>query len=795
MGIFMARFVVFFLIIFTPLAFGTKEPWSYAVMEISIALGLIALSISLARKHRNLYGTPGLFFLILFQIYILLQIIPLPSQVVAFLSPKAFSIHSAIDEITLSKRAWMTLSVNPFATLVQFFRYGSYAAFYVLAVQILTKKKTLRNIVITIILFGGLFSFSSILQLYLTKDMALWIRHTPINSMVMGSYANHNHYAGLMEMIFPVVLGMFLYYRPRIKGKSLFHGITQMFNQEKANIHILMGFSAILIFVSIFLSLSRGGIISTCLSLVAFGFLVRQKSPEKKTSVLIMVCLVFIFISLNWFGWDQVVDRFALLSDSNKIVNQGRAQFWKDSKNIIQDFPLTGAGMGCFEHIYPPYKSLNDNRQLKHAHNDYIQLLVEGGSIGFGIITLFILSLIAKTYGHFRKRKDGFSIYLYIGSLTGMISIFCHSFTDFNLQVGANGLWFYFMAAMTVSAANTNMHGQASPTRLALVSSPLKKTFFSTIAGIFALCVTGFQICSLASILYFSHIENYIITTETPFAKLLAMKKIADLSSRFNPVWAPPQYSNAVISLWKQEPLKARQHFTSCLQLAPLNSKYLSKYATMLPRISAGKNHSIQGKAYELAAQYTPTLPVYKLQYASWLLQNGHTIQGLAQIKRTLLLNDSYTEKAMQAMLLANVDKEAIRKAIPDNLPKPLLAYARFLYAVGMKENSTQLYIKILEMLKISLEPDRWLYYDLYYFFNRSGKPSYAMESILTGEKAIPKDVRIKMILADTYRKQGILFKAREKYQEILLIDPKNYWAKKHFQTIIDQESGSGFSR
>ncbi len=790
MGGFMARFVVFFLIIFAPLAFGTKEPWSYAIMEISIALGLFSLCLSLIRKHTNLYRTPGLLFLLLFQGYILLQMIPLPSQVIAFLSPKAFSIHSAIDEITLSQRAWMTLSVNPFATLVQFFRYGSYAAFYVLAVQILTKKQTLRNIVITIILFGGLFAFSSILQLYIARDMALWIRYTPINSMVMGSYANHNHYAGLMEMIFPIVLGMFLYYRPRIKGASLFRSITQMFSQEKANIHILMGFSAILIFVSIFLSLSRGGIISTCLSLVVFGLLLRQKSSEKKNKVLITICLLCIFISLNWFGWDQIVDRFALLSDSDRIVNQGRAQFWKDSKNIIRDFPLTGAGMGCFEHIYPPYKTLNDNMKLQHAHNDYIQLLTEGGVIGFGIITLFILSLIAKTYGNFRKRKDGFSIYLYIGSLTGMISIFCHSFTDFNLQVGANGLWFYFMAAMAVSSANTNMHGHISPTRLPLVSSSMKTALFSAAAGLFILGVTAFQICTLTSSFYFSNIKNHIITTKTSPAQLSAMKNLADLSSRFNPFWAPPRYSNAVISLWKQNPLEAKKDFTSCLQLDPLNSKYLSKYAVLLPQITAGNKHAIEGKAYQLAVQYTPTLPVYTLQYGSWLLQNGYTAKGLAQMKKTLLLKDSYTEKVMQVMLLANVDKEKIYQAIPEELPRPLLAYARFLYAIGEQENSTQLYIRILDMLKTSLEPRLYMYYKLYHFFNRSKKPSYAMESILTGEKALPKNANIKITLGDIYKKQGILFKAREKYQEALLMDPTNQRAKKQLQKIGDQESG-----
>ncbi len=789
MGLFMTRFVVFFLIIFAPLAFGTKEPWSYAIMEILISLGLIAFALSLIRKHTNFHRTPGFWFLILFQVYILLQIIPLPCQMIAFLSPKAFAIHSAIDEITQTQRSWLPLSVNPFATLFQFFRYGSYAAFYIISVHILTKKKTLRNIVITIIIFGGVFAFSSILQLYLAKDMALWIRYTPINSMVMGSYANHNHYAGLMEMIFPIVLGMFLYYRPKIQGTSLFRSITEMLSQEKANIHILMGFAAILIFVSIFLSLSRGGLISSCVSLIAFALLLTQKSSKKKSSPLIIICILCIFISLNWFGWDQVINRFSLLSDSTQVARDGRLQFWKDSKNIIKDFPLTGAGMGCFSHIYPPYKSLKDGIKLQHAHNDYLQLLVEGGIIGFSIITMFILSLIMKTYGHFRKRKDGFSIYLYVGSLTGMIAIFCHSLTDFNLQVGANGLWFYFLAAMTVSAANTNMHGHKSPTRLPLLSSPVQTSIFVTIAGIFSLCTIGFQLSHLASRMYFSHIEDQTITRDTSFAKLIAMKKIAQISSKLNPIWAPAYYSNALISVWKQEPAKAKELFTSCLQLDPLNSKYLSKFANLAPRMTFNNSSPIKGKAYELAARYTPTLPIYTVQYGTWLLNNGKILSGLEQMKKALGLKESDAEKVIQAMLLANVNSKEMYQAFPDK-PRALLTFANFLYTIGMKENSEQIYIKILDMMKVSLDQDYWLYDALYYFFKRTDRPSYAIESLITGEKALPKNTRIKMLLADSYRKQGILFRAREKYQEVLLLDPKNNWAKKHLQDIDNQESG-----
>ena len=40
------KIILFFLIVFAPLAFGTVEPWSYAVMEILTALGLFFFLVS-----------------------------------------------------------------------------------------------------------------------------------------------------------------------------------------------------------------------------------------------------------------------------------------------------------------------------------------------------------------------------------------------------------------------------------------------------------------------------------------------------------------------------------------------------------------------------------------------------------------------------------------------------------------------------------------------------------------------------------------------------------------------------
>jgi len=55
-----------FLLIFTPLAFGTVSTWSLTLMEaVSIGAALL-LFISLGVNHQTVYKAPGIFFWPLF---------------------------------------------------------------------------------------------------------------------------------------------------------------------------------------------------------------------------------------------------------------------------------------------------------------------------------------------------------------------------------------------------------------------------------------------------------------------------------------------------------------------------------------------------------------------------------------------------------------------------------------------------------------------------------------------------------------------------------------------------------
>ena len=116
-----SKSVLFLLIIFTPLAFGTVEPWSYAVMEILTATALLFFLISLIKKKEDLYDVPGIVPLLVFLAYILFQLLPLPPFIVEFLSPTAFSIQKNAFALT-DTHSWMTLSLNHKAGLSEFFR-------------------------------------------------------------------------------------------------------------------------------------------------------------------------------------------------------------------------------------------------------------------------------------------------------------------------------------------------------------------------------------------------------------------------------------------------------------------------------------------------------------------------------------------------------------------------------------------------------------------------------------------------------------------------------------------------
>ena len=96
------KLILIFLIVFTPIAFGSIELWAFSIMELGILLVIILWAIqSLLRpapymvqgELQSPHSAFAMLFLSLFLFLILFQLLPLPSGVLKVVSPKTWALR------------------------------------------------------------------------------------------------------------------------------------------------------------------------------------------------------------------------------------------------------------------------------------------------------------------------------------------------------------------------------------------------------------------------------------------------------------------------------------------------------------------------------------------------------------------------------------------------------------------------------------------------------------------------------------------------------------------------------
>ncbi len=376
------------VLILSPLMFGTVETWSYMIMELMIGAGVLLFCRSL-RAGGPVYQVPGMTLLLLVCGWILLQSLPLPAGLVKLLSPETHRIYEqALGPLGAGR--WYPLSLHQRATIQEFLRFSAYVGFYWLAVQLFVDHKRLKRTVAVVAGFGAILAFLVIAEFIakqfnysLPYEKVFWIRSSPHSDGSLGPYVNRNHYAGLMEMIFPLVLSLFLIYRPRTTAARGKQKLADFFLHRYISRHALYGVAALIIGTSIFMSLSRGGILSLTLSLCFLSVWLMRQTRQKKSGILLGVVFVGILTLTGTNAWDLIFERFGQVRNEAGEIQVGRLDRWPDHMRIIRDFPLTGSGLGAFQYVYPRYRTYPGNRLLEYAHNDYIGFFATGGLIFF----------------------------------------------------------------------------------------------------------------------------------------------------------------------------------------------------------------------------------------------------------------------------------------------------------------------------------------------------------------------------------------------------------------------------
>ncbi|MGA1795429.1 MAG: O-antigen ligase family protein [bacterium] len=435
------------IILFSPLAFGSVHIWAYTLVELIVFCLLILWA---ARKVLSPHDmddvggtrelTPVYISFIIFFSFVLLQIIPVPPQVIRFFSPRAFDLYSMAIPGYEKDALWRGLSIYPHASTIALIKYAAYAGVFFLVTQDIRERKRINRLVMAMICAG---SFEAIYGLYgyFSKNYSIFgFSRIHMPGPATGTYVNRNHFAGYLGMIVFVGIGYLLSTMPmKIRqDRGWRHRLVSLFNSAKTPERGLVLIMIITMILGIIFSLSRMGVFSFVVSLLLMIFLALVNRQRRMVSIIFIIFALGLSASL-WYGLDPLIDRYHHTAES--YIN--RAVVWESTRRLIEDYPVTGSGLGTYESIFQRYKPRDFSHHLliyDHAHNDYLEILSEVGIIGilpllFGGI--YFLMLLFKKW---IKSENGLSTQISLGGIGAMLYILLHSLTDFNMHIPANAM-------------------------------------------------------------------------------------------------------------------------------------------------------------------------------------------------------------------------------------------------------------------------------------------------------------------------------------------------------------------
>jgi Flp pilus assembly protein TadD/O-antigen ligase len=774
-----SRVLYLFALVFAPLAFGTVESWSYAVMETAVFAALLCYLWPAVRAGRPLYAVPGLLPLALLTLFVLMQALPLPAGLVRFFSPAAIDLAQQTRGL-LEPVGWLPLSLHPKATVAQFFRLGAYLGLYFLTVQMLSHRDRLRATVKRVILFGALLAFLAVVQHLFSNGRLLWMRPLSHGGTLFGPYVNRNHWAGLMEMLFPLCLSLFLFYKPGVSYSSLREKLAELFAQRRTSTHILLGLAAVVMAASVFMSMSRGGIVSLCAAMGLFGLALMLRTPGVSRGLSVSILFVLVLVSVGWYGWEPIFERFGQVRDAAGELRVARLQFWQDSRQIIDDFGLVGTGAGTYADIYPRYRSIGGTALLEHAHNDYLELLCDGGLVAAILAAGFLAAVFGRSLPAFRRRREPYAVYLFLGASAGIASVLIHSVVDFNLQIGANGLYFFLLCGLAVAAAHTRMHEGLGRTYLKH-GRPGPRVAASFAAALL-LAGSAFHCGVLAGNYHYADVGGIALNDRTPVETMSEAFEGARRAAACDPLESRYRLAEADAAAFIDRPQQAERAYLRALRLQPTAPDSLQALAFFL----TGQGRlDTAGRLLQAAEACHITDPELPKDHALWLFTVGRTSEGLAAMRRALQRDPGRVDDYLALMVLYGLDRDQLTQAMPCRVA-PRLHFARYLEAVGDAAGAETAHRRALECLAEEENLSASFFTRPAAFYTRNGHPGEALQVLQQGVEHLPQNTSLRLRLAAAYERSGITYRAREEYRQALMLDPGNAPASAALERLGD---------
>jgi O-antigen ligase len=420
------------ILVFSILCFGSVEVWSSASLEVSVFI--LALMWIISRKKEQLphLGKEEKYMIVVilfFIAYTLIQTLPFPSAILKYLSPESFRLYSFFN---IDENPRMSVSLYAYKTELELLKILTFSLFFLLLSFSIKDTTSIQKVFKVLCYFGFGLAIFAIIQKATGTEKIYWFREVPGNNP-FGPFVNRNHYAGLIGMLIPL-------------------GIGVAFTRRSRERKILFGFLSLIMAVSLFLSLSRAGIISFFAGISVFSlFLLLNRFKTKRIWVSLGTFLFVLFLYLLYLGIDPIIERFY----STDITTEDRVVIWSGTFKAFKDFRITGSGLGTFMNVFPVYFPEGIHGVYDHAHNDYLEFILEAGIIGTALLISFFTFFIKSIK---RGNWSGDNGIIKISLISSITTIAVHSIFDFNLHIPSNALMLSAIFGMAVASSRIDRY-------------------------------------------------------------------------------------------------------------------------------------------------------------------------------------------------------------------------------------------------------------------------------------------------------------------------------------------------
>jgi len=472
---YLTEFLIYFMLVFSPWAFGTTEPWSIWVMNVcGYGLGLLLLikmTVRWTKGYRPArwaeHAQAGHLLQALRPYLLTRALAVLTLGILSYCLVAAVNARATFNPLSLTFDyhdcvTWLPRSFDSHGTWEAFWRYVAAACwFWALRDWLLGKSAAeqaaqsvtpalpirLERVLWVLAINGGFLGLEGIIQRLSDSPKLLFLVKPEIHQSAQtqfASYAYRANGAQYFNLLWPVCLAF--WWRTQ-RSKSL----------KPIAKRLLLAGTVIMASCPI-ISSARGAalvdlsmMLAAALLLLVPLFFFKDRYPGKnkaRSAGWVVLFLAGTLAAGLGLGWKQLRPRM----DDFTTGLKEREQLYDRARVIAGDYPVFGTGPGSFERVFQLYRGSPATYWPAQLHNDWLETRVTFGWLGSGLIAIALFTVLLRGFVSGGIRAGNHIIILTWLSLTGCL---VQARWDFPMQVYSILLLFLVGCAVLFTVCRT----------------------------------------------------------------------------------------------------------------------------------------------------------------------------------------------------------------------------------------------------------------------------------------------------------------------------------------------------